>query len=193
MNRSDRSRAALGVAVLVLALGAGACEQHANEGRRMPKAPPPPSAPVDKALSIAVTIDGVPAPPVDAERLERTPATYADEGKRAWRIDTLFGAKGARTGVSYTVTGDGGVAIVLRPPRSLAEAVPVIAANLRGEVIVAMVSPGQPFPAYHGQGGRLGRRGDPLPRIGNVTSIAVAVGPVAPASQPAVPSTPPAP
>lgn len=190
MNRSVRSSAAVTILVLALACALGACEQRANEGRRMPKAPPPPSAPVDKALSIAVTIDGEPAPPLDAARLESTPATYADEGKRAWRLDTLFGSKGARAGVSYTVTGDGGVELVLRPPRSLAEAVPVIAANLRGEVIVAMVSPGQPFPAYHGQGGRLGRRGDPLPRIANVTSIAVAVGPVAPTSRPSLPSAP---
>jgi len=179
-------RAVLRVATISLALLAlGACDPKANEGRRLPKTPPPPSAPVDKALAITVTVDGVPAPPIDAAFLERTPATYADEGKRAWRLDTLFGSKGARNGVSYTVVGDGGLELVLRPPRSLAEAVPVIAANLRGEVVVAMVSPGEPFPAYHGQGGRLGRRGDPLPRIGNVTSIAVAVGPIAPASQPA--------
>lgn len=170
--------------VVVLLLVFAACQEKANEGRRMPKAPPVPNAPLDPKIDIAVTIDGAPAEAITAARLEKTSATYAQEGKRAWRLDLLFGAKGARDGVSYTVTGDGGMAIVLKPPTQIGAPVPVIAGNLRGEVIVAMVSPQEPFPAYHGQGGRLGRRGDPLPRIANVTSIAVGVGPVVPTSQP---------
>jgi hypothetical protein len=36
-----------------------------------------------------------------------------------------------------------------------------------------MVAPGDPFPAYHGQGRRLSRPGDPLPRVGGVTRIRV--------------------
>jgi hypothetical protein len=36
-----------------------------------------------------------------------------------------------------------------------------------------MMSADEPFPSYHGRGGRLHRPGDPLPRIGGVTKIKV--------------------
>jgi hypothetical protein len=38
-----------------------------------------------------------------------------------------------------------------------------------------MVERSNPFPNYHGQGHRLERRGDPLPRVEGVKRIAVSV------------------
>jgi hypothetical protein len=43
----------------------------------------------------------------------------------------------------------------------------------RGEVMVAAVDPKDPFPRYHGQGGRLRRGGDPMPRVAPVARLAV--------------------
>jgi hypothetical protein len=166
----DQRRSLLAAALLLCACDA--TPSH-NDTKQMPRPPPPEDASAPSALRIEVEIDGQPSPPIDAARLDATPPDFAEHDRRAWRIETLLGEVARREGAVITVTGEKGLRIQL--DRSGVEGAPiaVLAMSRRGEVLAAMVDPDQPFPAYHGHGGRLGRRGDPLPRIGGVTRIAV--------------------
>jgi hypothetical protein len=173
------SSSAAALAVLLLVAVTTACDSSAghNDTKRMPKPPPPEDAATPSALHIAVEIDGREAPPIDASRLDATPPDFADHERRAWRIETLLGDAARREGAVVSVTGEKGLTIQLA--RSSAEGAPiaVLAVSRRGEVVAAMVDADDPFPAYHGHGGRLGRRGDPLPRIAGVTKIVARVEP----------------
>jgi len=166
-------------AALALAAMVAACTKasESQEGKRMPKPPPPPSADVASALRIDVTIDGEAAPPIDAARLAAVKPDFEDDERRAWKMATLLGPSAARPGVAFEATGERGVAIVARPPKGASDPIPVLTASRRGEAHFGLVPPDQPFPAYHGQGGRLARPGDPLPRIGGVSRIRVYMEP----------------
>jgi len=146
-----------------------------NESRQMPKLPPPPDAGAVSEIVVAVDIDGRAGPAIDRAKLEATPSDFTDGDHRAWRIETLLGAPAERDGATFTVTGDQDVAIVLRHPKGDADHIPILALNRRGQLFAAMVERSNPFPNYHGQGHRLERRGDPLPRVEGVKRIAVSV------------------
>jgi hypothetical protein len=50
----------------------------------------------------------------------------------------------------------------------------VIMVSRRGDVIAQIVDEKQPFPTFHGQGGRLGRPpGEPLPRVPRVSKLRI--------------------
>lgn len=166
------------VATLWFALalvGSSGCQKASDAGaaRQMPKLPPPPQVPLPATLRIAVEIDGQPAPPIDAARLAATRPDFRDRERRAWKLPTLLGPAAARPGAVAEVTGDDGVTVLLRQPTDPAAPLPVLAESRRGEIVAAMVRAAEPFPAYHGQGRRLARPGDPLPRVGGVTRIRV--------------------
>jgi hypothetical protein len=162
------------IVLLLCLVGAAACgKSPPNEEKRMPKLPPPPQAKIPETFRIDVEIDGASGPAIDGRRLEATAPTFEDKGKRAWRLDALLGDAVAREGAVIAVTGEKDMTIVMKPPRAPEDEVPVLMANLRGDVVAAMVEPADPFPAYHGQGGRLQRKGDPLPRIAGVSRIKV--------------------
>jgi hypothetical protein len=169
-------------AALLLLLAVAGCQRSGeppplNEGKRMPKAPPPPDGGIPPELSIAVELNGKPAPPIDARKLESTPPDYVQGPLRAWDIRSLLGpgGKDLLPGTLIAVTGEQGITVDL-PIFSGREEVPVLTITRRGELVAALVSRTDPFPAYHGQGGRLERPGDPLPRVGEVTRIRVHVG-----------------
>jgi len=149
-----------------------------NEAKRMPKAPPPTAVVVPSDLRIPVEIDGREAPPIDAATLDARAPDFADTDRRAWRIDSLLGEPARREGAVIAVTGEHNVTIELgRADDAGTGPVPVLTVSRRGEILAAMVEPDAPFPPYHGRGGRLGRPGDRLPRIGGVTKIAVRLVP----------------
>lgn len=160
--------------VLLLCAGCQKASDVASE-KQMPKLPPPPKekAQPSPALHIPVEIDGQPAAPLDAARLAKTKADFEDVERRAWKLPTLLGPAAARPGAAVAVTGEKGVTVVLHQPRSEKEALPVIAVSRRGGIVAAMVQPDDPFPPYHGQGRRLQRPGDPLPRIDGIRHIKV--------------------
>lgn len=170
-------RSAFLVALLVAmaALVVVACQKasESTEGKRMPKPPPPASGAPSTSLSIAVDVDGNAGSAIDAAKLDATPPDYRDEEHRAWKLSTLVGPSADRDGSAIAVTGQNNMTIVMRTAKTKADSLPVLSINRRGEVMVGMVSPDQPFPAYHGRGGRLNRPGDPLPRIAAVTKIRV--------------------
>ena len=167
-------------AVLAVAVCVGACKRttsDANESKQLPKLAPPPEAGTPLSLRIDVTIDGAPATPIDHTTLDATKVDFEDGERRAWRIDTLLGAAGQREGAVFRVDGEKGMSVLLRRPSGEQDPLPVLVLNRRGELLAAMVERNSPFPPYHGHGGRLERRGDPLPRVTGVTKIGVALEP----------------
>jgi hypothetical protein len=171
--------------VLVLALVA--CTKASEEQRvkRMPLPPPPESAQPASELRIQVEIDGAVKSSIDAARLASLKPDYQDEERRAWRLATVLGSSVDRPGAVIAVTGEKGLTLVVHPPKSKDDPTPVFALTRRGEAVVAMVAQDEPFPPYHGRGGRLNRPGDPLPRISGVTHVKVYVEADARAPEPA--------
>jgi hypothetical protein len=164
--------------LLVLAFGITACTKPSsdpNESRQMPKLAPPPDADAPAELSVTVVVDGQPAASLDRAKLDATPADFTDGERRAWKIETLLGAPASRAGARFTITGDKDVAIILHHPRTPDDELPVLVLNRRGQLLAAMVASTEPFPSYHGQGHRLERRGDPMPRVEGVKRIEVAL------------------
>lgn len=155
--------------VLVAACSKASDESKAN---RSPKPPPPPTVEVPAELDIAVTVDGVAADAITAARLEATAPDFQDEDRRAWRLTRLIPALD-REGAWVEARGPSGVSVRVDRPARAEEPQPVIYLTRRGEVVVSVVDPAQPFPEYHGQGGQLRRPGDPLPRLSPVASISV--------------------
>jgi hypothetical protein len=167
-------------ALLFIVLATGpACKpssEGANESKQMPRLPPPPSDGTPAAnFSVTVEIDGMPAAALDRARLDATAPDFSDGDRRAWKVETLLGSAASREGATFTITGDKDVAVVLHRPRGATDAIPVLAVNRRGQLMAAMVELDDPFPPYHGQGRRLERRGDPLPRIEGIKSIVVSI------------------
>jgi hypothetical protein len=168
------------VTVLLAALGGAgvACTKASDsaDGKRMPKPPPPAqSAAPTTASTVLVEVDGAPAPAIDAARLASVPPDFKNDEHRAWKLTTLLGAPAQRDGAVIAATGEKDITIVLKKPLKEKDPVPVLIVNRRGELFCELVSADEPFPAYHGQGGRLARPGDPLPRVGGVTKIRVYV------------------
>jgi len=146
-----------------------ACKGDApNEERRLPHLHPPPSVSVPDAIRIEVEIDGRPAAPIDATRLRATPPDFADDERSAWRLDRLLPVTGD---ARFAVEGGAGVTVVIDPAQI--DRVPALLLNRRGELLVVALDPKDPFPAFHGAGGRLGRPGDSLPHVRDVRRIAV--------------------
>ena len=161
---------------MVLAiLATGGCQKgsDADATRQMPKLPPPPQAPLPAALKISVEIDGKELAPIDAARLNATRPDFQDAERRAWRLTTLLGPSLTRPGAVAAVTGDKDMTVLLKQPTNPKDPLPVLAESRRGGVVAAMVTADDPFPPYHGQGRRLARPGDPVPRVGGVTRIRV--------------------
>jgi hypothetical protein len=167
-----------GVLFILLVLTGCKRSDDLNASRQMPKLAPPPEAGAVSDIAVTVEIDGHPAPVVDRARLGGTPPDFTDGERRAWRVETLLGLPTDQDGATFTVTGDHDVAIVLRHTSTDPDLIPILAVNRRGQMFAAMVDRSDPFPSYHGQGRRLERRGDPLPRVEGVKDVAVTRGPM---------------
>jgi hypothetical protein len=169
------SRGALAASLACVLASAIACTKasESTDAKRMPKPPPAPAADAGEAIRIDVELDGVALPPLDAAKLSATPPDFHDDEHRAWKISTLVGPAAAGPRAKITVTGPKDVSIAMRNPKAPGDPLPVLSMNRRGEAMAGLVPADQPFPAYHGQGGRLSRPGDPLPRIVGVTRIQI--------------------
>ncbi|MBK9032493.1 MAG: hypothetical protein IPL61_14485 [Myxococcales bacterium] len=163
--------------ILALLLAA-ACSKAGEESRtkRSPTAPPPPTVEIPPQLSIAVTIDGTDAPALDAARLAAIPADFVDTERRAWRLTTLVPAFDA-PGRTIEAVGPSGMTLKLDRPTGATATAPVLFLTRRGDVVVTVLDPAQPFPDYHGQGGRLRRPGDTQPHLSPVSALRVAGAP----------------
>lgn len=158
--------------LLVIALALAACSKASPEGdkKQWQESPPPKGVSIPVGLSIAVELDGAAAAPITSAMLEKSKADFVDDDHRAWRIPTLVPA--AVTGSTVEASSPTGVAVkfALPTPDGLE---PVFFLTRRGEVIVAALDPKEPFPKYHGQGSRLKRPGDTMPRVAPVTKLAI--------------------
>lgn len=155
----------------LLAAGCGRAED-ASGAKRTPRPPAPPRVEIPAALRIAVTIDGTPAQAIDVTLLGQLAPDFADTDRRAWRLIRLVPALGG-PGAAVEAVGPAGISMRFASTGSTDGLEPVLFLTRRGEVVVTMVDPTHPFPDYHGQGGRLGRPGDPLPHLGKVTELRV--------------------
>jgi len=160
-------------ALLFGLLALGACSKASDESRtkRAPTAPPPPTVEIPASLRIEVTVDGAAAPAVDAARLLALPPDFADAERKAWRLTSLVPAFPDRT---IEAVGPSGMTLKLDVPASAAAMAPVLFLTRRGDIVVTVLDPAQPFPEYHGQGGRLRRPGDQQPHLSPVTALRVA-------------------
>ena len=84
-----------------------------------------------------------------------------------------MGDAAKRSGVVIAVSGADRPEVLLRNPEDADKPQPALMTTRRGELVATMVSPQDPFPEYHGRGGRLGRSGDSIPRIVGVRKIRV--------------------
>ena len=169
-------RAVLGLVVtLVLASGCSRASEE-SQGKRVPVPPPPPEVTVPPDLSIPVSIDGVAQAPIDAAMLNRTTPDFADDERRAWRLTRLVPAF-AQVGATVEAHGRDNLALKLPRPESDAAPAPVLFLTRRGGIALTVVDPAEPFPTYHGQGGRLRRPGDPLPHLAPIRELLIVSGP----------------
>ena len=158
--------------LVALALVAAGCSRASDEmdSKRAPATPPPHDVQVPDALHIDVAVDGAAQPALTAARLRDLPPDFADAERRGWWISSLVAqAKGAHVLVAE---GPSGVGLRLEIPGQ-GGILPALLLTRRGDVIVAAVDPADPFPRYHGQGGRLRRVGDPMPRLSPVSKLSI--------------------
>jgi hypothetical protein len=159
--------------VLLLVLCAS-CSKASEESKakRAPAPPPPPSVEIPKDLAIDVTVDGVAAEPITRARLEQVAPDFSDKERRAWRLTQLV-PELDRAGAAVEARGPEGVSIRIERPDDPKSPQPVLFFTRRGDVVISVLDPADPFPPYHGQGGQLRRQGDPLPRLSPVIALAI--------------------
>lgn len=158
---------------LVAALSAG-CSRAENESgtKRTPVAPPPADVSVPSDLRIPVTVDGAARDPITAATLGARAPDYQDADRRAWRLVGLL-PELAQSGASVEARGNQGVTVRMDMPPGTAGPQPVLFLTRRGELVATLIDPAEPFPNYHGQGGRLRRPGDTMPHVSPVLELAV--------------------
>lgn len=168
-------RLALIASVCLLATGACSKAGEESKGKRTPVAPPPETVEVPADLHIGVEVDGQPAAPITRASLSALAPDFHDPDRSAWKLSSVLGAPFQRDGAVVEAVSPSGVAISLHRPRTDAEPQPVLFLTRRGDLVVAVLDPGEPFPPYHGQGGRLRRPGDPQPRLSAVGLLRVSL------------------
>ena len=153
---------------LAVVLLAAACGRATDEGKHLQDEAPPRAVDVPSNLSIAVQVDGVARPPLTSELLKATKPDFADAERKAWRIAALVPEAGQPTAVIEATSAAVSVKYLHQDATE-----PVLYLTRRGDVEVASVDPKDPFPAFHGQGGRLHRPPEGLPRVAQVTKIVI--------------------
>jgi hypothetical protein len=158
---------------LVIGLTLIACSKASTEGdkKQWQEPPPPAEIGVPANVSITVEVDGVPKPAITTATLQQTKPDFVDADHRAWRIPTLV-PESSPAGTTVEAASPGGVAVKFAHPTPDGLE-PVLFLTRRGEVIVAALDPNKPFPGYHGQGSRMRRPGDSMPRVMPVTRLAI--------------------
>ncbi len=160
-------------AVLAIALVACGNSEPANEGKRMPQPPPVKTSELPANLTIAVTVDGTERPPITRDTLATVAPDWADNQRKAWRIAHLVGAP-ETPDTLFAITGQTNHVTVEFPAVSKENTlVPALLLSQRGQLVAEFVDPKDPFPRFHGEGGRLGRSPESEPRVPGVIKIEV--------------------
>lgn len=164
-------------ALLPLLLLATGCQKPSDEPdtKRMPKPAPAPEPEIPGDLAVSVSVDGAEVEAITGARLRDLPPDFADGERRAWDLVKLLGDQAARPNAKLGFAAERGPEVLMEPARSADDPIPVLLVSRRGDVVATMLDPKAPFPEYHGRGGRLGRRGDPVPRVEGVKRIRIFV------------------
>lgn len=159
--------------LLLVVLVAGACSRASDEGEAKQWAQPGPSRdmPPPADLSIPITVNGSVRGAITARTLAAAKPDFEDAERSAWMIQTLV-PDAAPQGTTIEASSSAGVSVKFERPSSTGLE-PVLFLTRRGEVIVSAIDPKDPFPRYHGQGGRLHRAGDSWPRVASVSRLAI--------------------
>ncbi len=159
--------------LIVIALALAACSRASdqNETKTLQESPPPRTIEVPEGLSIAVAVDGGDRAPITTQTLRTAKPDFANDERRAWLIPTLI-ADAAPPGATIEASAPTGVSVKIAHPTTDGLE-PVLILTRRGDVLVSAIDPKDPFPRYHGQGGRLHRPGDGAPRLAPVAKLAV--------------------
>ncbi|MCW5829497.1 MAG: hypothetical protein KIT79_09305 [Deltaproteobacteria bacterium] len=158
--------------VLLVLASLSACNTGPqNEGKMMPRLPVPSEARPITTQPVEIFSGDEKRQSLTGEKLASTPPDYSDDQRRAWRLETLTGADPATA--TYEITGRHGIVVTLKAGKDTGALIPALLLNQRGEALVVMLDPANPFPEYHGQGGRIERTNDPFIRIPAVTRIRV--------------------
>ncbi|HUJ60099.1 MAG TPA: hypothetical protein VLX92_16450 [Kofleriaceae bacterium] len=157
---------------VAIALVVVACSRSdSGDSKQWQTSPPPDKIDVPDALTIAVEVDGAARPPITAATLRTIKPDFVDTERRAWLVPTLV-ADAAPPGTTVEAIAPSGVSLkVTHPTGDGLE--PVLFLTRRGEVIVSTIDPKDPFPQYHGRGGRLHRAGDSQPHLAPVAKLAI--------------------
>lgn len=169
----DAMRHALALSA-ILSLASMSCTKasEAEKAKRMPKPPPEPSQPVQLDAPIGLEVDGEKRAPVASALLAKTKPDFSSGDRRAWKIARLASLPPDADAEIEVESADGvRVSALANPPAG--KPILVLVVNRRGSAHAALVRADDPFPAFHGQGGRLSRPGDPLPRIGRLRRIRI--------------------
>jgi len=150
-----------------------ACSRAGEEetGKRAPIAPPPQVIEIPDGLNIPVEVDGKAAAPITRATLDGVKPDFADSERRAWRLTRIV--PGFTDDAVLEAVGRDGVAVTMQRPATTDDPQPVLFFTRRGEVVATQVRPEDPFPQFHGQGGRLRRPGDTTPRVSPVVALRV--------------------
>lgn len=150
---------ALAIAVLLIACSRGRDETGSKQWQEQA---PPRKVSVPANLVIAVDVDGAAQPPITSAQLQSTKPDFTDDEHQVWLIHKLVAD--VTPGSVVEATSPSGTSIKLAHPT--AEGMePGLFLTRRGELLVSVIDPRDPFPRWHGQGGRLHRAGDPQPKI----------------------------
>ncbi len=158
--------------VLVLLVAGAACSRASDEAetKQWAAQPPPKDMPPPADLHITIKVNGVEKGAITVQTLKAKP-DFEDAERTMWLIPTLV-PDAAGSGSMVEAVSTAGVSVKFERP-SAAGLEPVLFLTRRGEVIVSAIDPKDPFPRYHGQGGRLHRAGDSLPRVGPVARLEI--------------------
>jgi hypothetical protein len=154
----------------LLLLALVACSKASEQSDRLQRQAPDLMVSMPSGLSIDVTVDGAAKPPITTDTLKAAKPDFEDSERRAWKVATLVPE--AQPGTVVEASAPTGVSVKLAEPTPDGLE-PVLFLTRRGEVIVAAVDPKDPFPKFHGQGGRLHRAGDTMPRVSPVARLAI--------------------
>jgi len=161
------------LALALTVVAAGACSRASDEGeaKQWAAPQPPKDMPPPADLAIVIKVDGAVKASITAETLRTAKPDFADAERTAWLIPTLV-PDAAPRGTVVEAVSPAGVSVKFERP-SAAGLEPVLFLTRRGEIIVSAIDPKDPFPRYHGQGGRLHRAGDSLPRVNPVARLEI--------------------
>jgi hypothetical protein len=105
---------------------------------------------------------------LDEFTLRQAAPDYRQEGRQAWNLNRLV--KGATEKSSaIEIVHSEGIKTVVPLTGPLKET--VLTFDRHGRTTVALIDPGDPFPAFHGRGGNRRRPGDPEHRFREVTRV----------------------